>query len=131
VGLFDIDFFRCRGEFFFGELNLRIGASGNAVSQMGVNLPAMFVKSMLGEGTDGYKKEITRPATYVNERMCMDDWLTGALSTMAFHRILNSGNIQFVKDDVDVRPQKELAKKIWRNYFNYKRIVRRIIYIVK
>ena len=131
VGLFDIDFFKCQGEFFFGELNLRIGASGNAITQMGVNLPAMFVKSMLGEGTDDFKKEITASATYINERMCMGDWLAGMISTKTLHGILNSGDIQFVRDEDDTRPQRELAKKIWHHYFNYKRIVRRIKYIVK
>lgn len=131
VGLFDIDFFKCQGGFFFGEMNLRIGASGNAITKMGVNLPAMFVKSMLGEGTDGFKKEITASATYINERMCVGDWLAGIISTKTFHRILNSGDIQFVRDDEDIRPQKVFDKKIWHYYFNYKRIVRRIMYIVR
>ena len=98
---------------------------------MGVNLPAMFVKSMLGEGTDDFKKEITASATYINERMCMGDWLAGMISTKTLHGILNSGDIQFVRDEDDTRPQRELAKKIWHHYFNYKRIVRRIKYIVK
>lgn len=131
VGLFDIDFFKCQGGFFFGEMNLRIGASGNAITKMGVNLPAMFVKSMLGEGTDGFKKEITASATYINERMCMGDWSAGMISTKTFHRILNSVDIQFVRDEEDVRPQKEFDKIVWRHYLNYRRIVRRIKYIVR
>lgn len=131
VGLFDIDFFKCQGEFFFGELNLRIGASGNAITKMGVNLPAMFVKSMLGEGTDGFKKEITASATYVNERMCMDDWLAGMISTKTLHRILHSGNILFIKDEKDVRPQEELMNMIRRNYFRFKRIAKRMLYVFK
>lgn len=131
VGLFDIDFFKCQGEFFFGEMNLRIGASGTAISQMGVNLPAMFVKSMLGEGTDGFKKEITASATYINERMCMGDWLAGMISTKTLHRILNSGDIQFVRDEDDARPQKELAKKIRCNYINYRRVAKRLLYFLK
>jgi len=131
VGLFDIDFFKCRGEFLFGELNVRMGASGTAIYKMGVNLPAMFVKSMLGDGTDGFKKEITSSAMYVNERMCMGDWLAGMLSTMDYHRILNSVDIRFIEDEDDVRPQKEYVKTIWRNYFNCKRIAKRLIYVFK
>jgi biotin carboxylase len=131
VGLFDIDFFKCRGEFFFGEMNLRIGASGNAITKMGVNLPAIFVKSMLGEGTDGLKKEITASATYVNERMCMGDWLAGMISTKSLYRILNSGDIQFVRDEDDTRPQKELAKKIRCNYINYKRVAKRMLFVLR
>ena len=131
VGLFDIDFFKCQGEFFFGEMNLRVGASENAITKMGVNLPAMFVKSMLGEGTDGFKKEITASATYVNERMCMDDWLAGMISTKTLHRILHSGNILFIKDEKDVRPQEELMNMIRRNYFRFKRIAKRMLYVFK
>ena len=131
VGLFDIDFFKCQGEFFFGELNLRIGASGNAITQMGVNLPAMFVKSMLGEGTVDFKKEITASAMYVNERMCIGDWLSGMISTKTLYRMLHSGNILFINDEKDVRPQQELAKEIRSKSFNYKRIAKRVLYVLK
>lgn len=131
VGLFDIDFFKCQGEFFLGELNLRIGASGNVITKMGVNLPAMFVKSIFGEGIDGFKKEIKASATYVNERMCLSDWLAGMISTLAFHRMLNSVSIQFIKDKEDIRPQKEFDSIILNNYFNRKRIAKRILYVLK
>jgi predicted ATP-grasp superfamily ATP-dependent carboligase len=131
VGLFDIDFFKCQGACFFGELNLRIGASGTAITKMGVNLPAMYVKSMIGEGIGDFKKEITSSAMYVNERMCMGDWLAGRLSTLELHRILKSGDIRFVEDEDDIRPQKEFVKMTWRNYFNFKRIAKRLIYIFK
>lgn len=131
VGLFDIDFFRCQGEFFFGELNVRIGGSGTAIAKMGVNLPAMFVKSMLGEGIDGMKREVNTSATFVNERMCIDDWLSGKISTLSLHRIIRSADILFIKDKKDRIPYKELLKEIRRDYFNYKRIIKRILYIFK
>ena len=44
VGLFDIDFYLSGGQFYFGEINMRIGGSGYAITKMGVNLPEMFVK---------------------------------------------------------------------------------------
>lgn len=131
VGLFDIDFFRCQGDFFFGELNVRIGGSGTAIAKMGVNLPAMFVKSMFGEGIDGMKREINTSAIFVNERMCIDDWLSGKISTLSLHHIIRSADIHFIKDNKDRIPYKELLKEIRRDYFNYKRIIKRILYIFK
>lgn len=131
VGLFDIDFFKCQGYFYFGELNLRMGGSGSAVFEMGVNLPAMFVKSVLGEKIDESKREISTSAIFVNERMCIDDWLSGILSTNKLHHIINSATIHFVKDNKDSSPYEELVKEIRRNIFNYKRIIKRIIHIIK
>ena len=131
VGLFDIDFFKCQGEFYFGELNLRIGGSGTAVFEMGVNLPAMFVKSMLGEEIKELKHEIATSSTFVNERMCIDDWLAGKLSTQNLYHIINSADIFFVKKETDPKPYDELSKEIRRNRFNYRRLAKRLIYIFK
>lgn len=131
VGLFDIDFFKCQGEFYFGELNLRIGGSGTAVSEMGVNLPAILVKSLLGEENECMKRRINTSATFVNERMCIDDWLAGKLSTYRLYNIINSADIHFVKNKIDTMPYKELSKEIRRNMFNYRRFVKRLLNIFK
>ena len=131
VGLFDIDFFKCQGEYYFGELNVRIGGSGTAIYEMGVNLPGMLVKSILGREINDDKQIINTSATFVNERMCMDDWLTGKLSTNNMHRIINSADIHFVKNDSDNAPYEELIKVILRNSVNYKRIIKRTLHIIK
>lgn len=112
VGMFDIDFYLSKGEYYFGEINLRIGGSGSAIMKMGVNLPVMFVKTMLGESIDGMKKEISETATYVNERICSEDWYNGYLPTKDFFHILESSDISFVKDDKDLEPQKEFVREL-------------------
>lgn len=131
VGLFDIDFFKCRGDFYFGELNIRIGASGTVINKMGVNLPVMFVKSILGKEIGDSKREISTSAIFVNERMCIDDWLSGILSTNKLHHIINSATILFIKDNEDSSPYEVLAKEIRLNTFNYKRIIKRTLNILK
>ena len=122
IGLFDIDFYSSKGEYYFGEINLRIGGSGSAIMKMGVNLPVMFVKTMLGEPIDGMKKEITETATYVNERICSEDWYNGYLPTKVFFHILESSDISFVKDDKDLRPHKEFVRMLKR--MRLKRIIK-------
>lgn len=124
VGVFDIDFFRSDGKYYFDELNLRYGGSGYAVTKMGVNLPAMMVRSFAGESIRDMKKVIAgnANAVFVNERMCLDDWYQGYLSQWEYRNLLNNSEIHFVYDDEDPQPQQALEDK-------YKKLVfRRLVW---
>ena len=123
VGLFDIDFYRCKDDFFFGEINLRIGGSGYAVLKMGVNLPAMFVNSITGHPTDKWEKEIKSTATFANERICMDNWYDGYLTKKDFYHLLGSSDISFVKDADDPMPEKYFKQELTKK--RIKRIIKR------
>ena len=112
VGLFDIDFYLSNGVYYFGELNLRIGGSAYAVSKMGVNLPAIFVKSLLGEPVDDMEKMIQSSATFVNEKICSDHWYEGYMSTKKFRSMLRSSDISFVEDDDDTEPEKMMKGEL-------------------
>ena len=110
VGVFDIDFFQSHGEFFFSELNLRIGGSCYAITKAGVNLPGMFVKYLNGDSIGGMKKEITSRATYVDERMLTDDWIHNYITTKSFYDTINSATISFIKDEEDPRPYRSFVR---------------------
>lgn len=112
VGLFDIDFYESNGEMYFGEMNLRFGGSGYAYTAMGVNLPAMLVRSLRGESINGMKQEVTETATYVNERMCVDDWSFYHITEQEMKSIINSAEIRFIYDDNDRGPQRKLERFI-------------------
>ena len=104
-GLFDIDFYESKGELFFSELNLRFGGSGYAITKMGVNLPVMFVDHLLGkENKDSYSSTIKDSSSFINERMCLDDYIAGYLSEKEFWSIINASPIKFVYDDADRAP---------------------------
>lgn len=104
VGIFDIDFLECQGKFYFDEINLRFGGSGYAVTKAGANLPAMFVDFM----TTGKYAAIEVPSstnlTFVNERICIDEWYAMNTKTKDFRKEINSANISFIKDDQDSEP---------------------------
>ena len=123
VGVFDIDFYQSNGEMFFDELNLRIGGSMYAYTKMGVNLPGMMVKTLTGESIADMQKQITRATTFVNERMLLDDWYFGYLSTKEYNRQIKSTEISFVKDKQDKTPQIIYSKEFILYYF--KRLLRR------
>lgn len=110
VGIFDIDFYYSEGRFYFDEMNLRFGGSGYAVTKLGVNLPAMLVRHLRGEGISGMKMQIDTTATYVNERMCEDDWYRGLITSAQYRQILASADISFVRDEQDPEPQKMFAR---------------------
>ncbi len=124
VGVFDIDFYQSDGNFYFGELNLRIGGSLYAFTKMGVNLPGMMVKSLMGESITDMKKMITCNTTFVNERMCLDDWYLNYMSTKEYHDIIKSVQISFIKDDEDPVPYKAFKRKFM--VLQIKRIVKKL-----
>lgn len=105
IGIFDIDFFYSEGRYYFCEMNLRFGGSGYAITKMGVNLPAMLVRSLRGESIADMQKSFTGTATYVNERMCMDDWQNCLLSTSDFNKAIENADIRFIRDQNDPEPE--------------------------
>ena len=111
VGIFDFDFFMSGGEMYFCELNLRFGGSGYAFTRMGVNLPVMMMKFFRGESLDGLQKTISGEATYFNERMAMDDWYLGYISTEEFCKTKAESDIRFIESADDPVPQEMLEKE--------------------
>ena len=124
-GVFDIDFYQSCGNFYFGELNLRIGGSLYAVTKMGVNLPGMMVKSLIGESIVDMNKKVTSNAIYVNERMCIDDWYLHYITTHDYYNIINSAQISFVNDNQDPAPYRAFKVEFLRRWV--KRILKKIL----
>lgn len=130
VGIFDIDFLESNGVFYFDEMNLRIGGSGTAILNAGVNLPAMFVKAMCGECTGNMPQAVIQSATFVNEKMVLDDFAEGKMSFREYEKLLTSPDILFIKDDTDVAPYNEFEKQVKKQLYNYKRIVKRVLHVL-
>lgn len=122
VGIFDIDFFYSEGKYYFCEMNLRFGGSGYAITKMGVNLPAMLVRSLRGESIGEMRQFFTGTATYVNERMCMDDWQNCLLSSSDFHKAIEQADIRFVRDMDDPEPECQFKKAISK--YRFKRFIK-------
>ncbi len=110
VGLFDIDFYQSRGRVFFSELNIRYGGSGYSVVKSGVNLPAMYVKFMMGIDVDDFDKQIEKESIYTNERMAFNDLKNNYISFRNYKDYVKSADILFIMDDEDGEPNKEYYK---------------------
>lgn len=106
VGLFDIDFYQSSGFLFFNELNLRFGGSGYAIVKMGVNLPAMLVKTFLGIPIENMNQMVEGEAVFTNERICINDYQNGFISVKEYRSYIKSADILFIKDEEDRHPLK-------------------------
>ena len=111
-GLFDIDFWESGGVLYFDEMNLRFGGSGYAYTAAGANLPALFVRSLIGEPLS--PPRVTTTASFVNERMVIEDWNFLFLSTSEKRQIFRNADIHFVFDERDPGPQRRLRRYQWQ-----------------
>ena len=118
-GLFDIDFYESDGKMYFSEINLRFGGSGYAVTKMGVNLPSMMVRFLCGEKYTDMPQTVDTEASYVNERMCIDDWAYNFITENECKQIIERADIKFVEDSDDPIPSRKLNQ-----YFNKLRVKR-------
>lgn len=117
-GLFDVDFFQSGEKLYFCEMNLRFGGSGYAYTRMGVNLPAMFVKALIGESYSDLNQLVEKTSTYVNERMCIDDWCDSYIDKREMLSIIDSGDIRFIFDKDDPKPGNALKRYVFLQGIN-------------
>ena len=110
IGLFDIDFLECEGKYYFCELNLRFGGSGDAITKMGGNLPLMLVEKLSMGHVQTFPSEITHQATFYNERVCLDDWYYGFLSKQDYRKIKCRADFGFIEDNNDPKPYKSFTQ---------------------
>lgn len=124
VGVFDIDFLYCQGKYYFDEMNMRFGGSGAVILNQGINLPQMLVDYLINGKYQHYNCVSTR-TSFTNERMCVDDWYSGNLSSKELNTLLDSSSISFIKDEMDSAPYECFKKELTR--LKVKRIIKRIL----
>ena len=126
-GIFDIDFYKSDGCFYFSEMNLRYGGSGYAYTAMGVNLPDMLVRYLTGQPLEGIPQQITKEAVFINERMCRDDWADNYITTKSLCKMMKTADISFVNDKDDIAPQRKYYSSLFDPVLNLKRIAKKLL----
>jgi len=127
VGIFDIDFYQSEGKYYFCEMNFRYGGSGYAYTAMGVNLPAMLVRTLSGLSIADMKKDITAKGIFVNERMCREDWNSNYINTKQLKQLIETADISFLYAQEDPEPQRVFDKDINSPIRRLKRAIRRFL----
>ena len=128
VGIFDIDFYLCDNQFYFGELNLRYGGSGFVIFKKGINLPGMLVRSLLGESIDKMQKYIVSSSTYTNEKVCLGDWYGCYITTKEYYNAIKSSDFQLISDEGDPEPERTFKRYFAKMFI--KRIFKKTILII-
>ncbi len=124
VGLFDIDFLYCQGKYYFDEMNMRFGGSGTVITSQGINLPQMLVDFLLKGKYNNHNYKFTQ-TSFVNERMCVDDWYCGNISSKELEILLNSSSISFIRNETDPAPYKSFMDEL--RILKVKRFAKKII----
>lgn len=127
VGIFDIDFYKSEGKFYFCEMNLRYGGSGYAYTAKGVNLPVMMTRFLLGQSIADMKKDITEEGVFVNERMCREDWNSNYINTKQLKQLIDTADISFLYDPDDPVPRRMFYKDINNPMRRIKRLIRKYL----
>lgn len=115
VGLFDVDSYVANNVFYFNELNLRFGASGYALTAVGINLPKLLINTLIGKHM-GECLLVNNESLFVNEKVAYEDYKGGYITKKNYNSYLKKADIAFIRSDEDKGPYKEFRKR--QNYIS-------------
>ena len=104
IGLFDIDVYRAKGNFYFNELNMRFGASGYAITKAGINLPEMLIHKLSGEKGDKITEQVITKCVFVNEKVNLEDYAAGYITWGQYQHFFKQAQFRFIKSEGDPAP---------------------------
>lgn len=114
-GLFNVDMVISKGKLYFIELNLRFAAYGYAVTKAGVNLPEMFINGAINN--EGRKKiSIVSERYYINEKVALDDVVSGYRTIKDFRRLRQKANMGLMDNPTDSKPYRVLKRRAAYRY---------------
>ncbi len=111
-GTFDMEFNIVGDKVYFSEVNLRSSGDNHAYFKSGINLPLLYVKSLLGEQIDPAEERMsTFGQTMIYDKVAWDDCIHGFLSREELDECLKSADIKILCDEDDPVPGKLFTKK--------------------
>lgn len=123
-GLYDVDLIQTKdGKMYFVELNMRFGASGYAVTQCGVNLPAMFADYMIFHKPIDLNCKVKETGkTFISEKVMVDEYIKSFITWPELKEKMNAVDIHFIKNEEDMKPYQHFKKfypvaKVMRNAY--------------
>jgi len=112
TGLFDIDLYESKGRIYFNELNVRLGASGYAVTKSQINLPELLINYLLS----GSVKHIDetrnfKSLLFANEKTCLAKYTSNQWSFSEYSEAMRHTDFSFIRDGQDDVPFKYFKKE--------------------
>ena len=112
TGLFDIDLFVSNGTIYFNELNLRLGASGYAVTKSIINLPGILIGTLLGTKPNIEYVRSFPQYHFINEKTALSKVFAGQWTFDRYSDELAKADVTFIMDDTDDKPYLQLKISI-------------------
>ena len=113
VGMFDMEFNLCGDKIYFNEINLRSGGPNFAYYLNGVNLPAIFVKELTGEGhTPDEEKMVTFGKQFVYEKVAWEDYIHGYMTRSELRQCIAAADHTLLANEDDPEPGRYFFRRI-------------------
>ena len=113
VGMFDMELNVVGDQVYFNEVNLRSGGPNFAYFMSGANLPALFVKEVLGEKHTPEDATVSQYGkSFLYEKVAWEDYIHGFMTKKELENRLASADITLLHYDEDPAPGKLFDKKI-------------------
>ena len=111
-GAFGMEFNIVGDKVYFNEVNLRSAGESFAYYQCGINLPLLFVRSLLGEKIDPAEERMERYGqTLIYDKIAWEDCIYGYLSRDELDECLATADIKILCNDDDPRPGELFVQK--------------------
>lgn len=113
VGMFDMELHLCGGKFYFNEVNFRSGGPNYAYYLSGVNLPALFVRALTGEGRISEENGIkSLGKTFVYEKVAWEDYIYSHMTKKELRQCIEEADFTLLADEDDPGPGRRFYKRI-------------------
>ena len=119
-GLFNVDLVESKGQIYFVEMNLRYAAYGYAVSRAGVNLPELYVRTVLGLPTGEKQMVVKKVCYYFNERVAGDDRIGGYRSRKDVRDLRARADFGLLNNQEDPMPYERFKRDYIKTYIIHK-----------
>lgn len=125
VGVFDIDLYENRGEIYFNELNLRMGAFGYSVMCAGINLPKMLIDTLQGGIPVKLDVTITDEIKCLSDKVNLEDFSDGYIDWKEYQKRIQTADFRFLPNTDDPKPYRYFMIRAWEYYIKRKLIGKR------
>lgn len=121
VGMFDMELNVVGNKIYFNEVNLRSGGPNYSYFMSGVNLPALFVKEVLGEGHTPEEEQVDAYGkSFVYEKVAWEDYIHGYLTKKELDETIQNADITLLYSKDDPAPETLFLKRIKRQVLKHK-----------
>ena len=111
-GTFGMEFNIVGDKVYFNEVNLRSAGENFAYYNCGVNLPLIYVKSLLGEEIDPAEEKMTAfGQTLIYDKIAWEDCIYGYMTKEELDECLTTADIKILCNDDDPRPGELFVQK--------------------